>query len=365
MTTTANITLRQQIAEALLGRIEWIGAGKGACDCPAAALHTSATRRRHTMVFLEGAPTVQCVHSSCRPAVEELNHRLRVEIGKAERGTDWKPDPAEVEQRQAERLARTQSEAEEAQLVETAGRALEKILSRWAWSEVDAWEASPIRLDGPPEEDHRLFLHHVFDPEAVLWIGERHESGRPEHKANFRTAAEWCALPASPAPLVCPSIFRPGSFSRSTDNVVASRFLVVEADAADPIVAAKATRAAAIRANLTAGKIESPRAELLLSRYQLTDEDRERNRAGCLALTRWLREECRLRLRAVVDAGNRSCHAWFDRPPDSIIAELVALAPGLKLDPATFRPAQPVRLPGYKRETGRFQRLLFLEGNHV
>ena len=360
---SANITLRQQVAEGLLGHIEWRSPTEGECACPGSAMHSSPHRRRHTLVFLDGAPSVQCVHSSCAAAVAEFNRRLRSEIGRAERGADWKPDPAEARQRQAERRARAEAEAEEARLVETAGRALEKILARWAWAEVDAWEDSPVRLDGPPEADHELFLRHVFPPDAVLWIGERHESGRPEFAANFRTAAEWCAAPAAPAPLVCPGIFRAGSFSRSAENVEHSPFLVVEADAVDPIVAAKAARAAAVRADLAAGKIPEDRANILLARYGLNDEDRERNRAGCLALARWLRDEYRLRLRAVVDAGNKSCHAWFDRPPDAIVAELVALAPGLRIDTATFRPAQPVRLPGWKRDTGRTQRLLFLENN--
>lgn len=359
-----NADLRRRTAETMLGPIEWSADFlEGWCTCPGAAMHTSPSRRRHTVVYVAGAPTVRCVHTSCRPAVDDFNRKLRGEIGRAERGQDpsWRPDPAEVERQRAERVLRAEAEAKEARLVETAGKALEKILTRWQWCEADAWEESPIRLDGPPEADHRLLLHYLYDPGAVLWCGERHESGQSQHKANFRTAAEWSAISSAPAPLICPSLFSTDTFSRSAEAVEESPFLVLEADAIDPTYAAKAERSAAIRADEAAGEIEPDRARRLLAKYAPTEHDLERNRAGCLALTRWLREEVRLRLRAVVDSGNRSMHAWFDRPPEPITAELVALAPGLKLDPATFRPAQPVRLPGWRRETGRWQRLIYLE----
>jgi hypothetical protein len=101
-------------------------------------------------------------------------------------------------------------------------------------------------------------------------------------------------------------------------------------------------------------------AQILLQQYEVNAEDRRRNREACLAIIRWLSEGCGLTLRAVVDAGNKSCHGWFDRPPEKFLNELVAMASGLGLDPATFRANQPVRLPGWKRDTGRHQRLLYV-----
>jgi hypothetical protein len=115
-----------------------------------------------------------------------------------------------------------------------------------------------------------------------------------------------------------------------------------------------------IRQDLEAGTINDAKATALLQRYELNEDDRQRNREACLAIIKWIADECRLTLRAVIDAGNKSVHGWFDRPDDKIVAELVAIAGGLGLDPATFRPSQPVRLPGWKRETGRHQRLLYL-----
>jgi len=357
--TTANISVRHRIAESVVGAIEWTTEDRGYCRCPGENFHTEATRRRHCMVMVRGVPTIKCVHSSCTPAVDEANRRLRGEIGKAERGDEWKPDPEEMERIKRLREERNAAEASKSELVRTAGKARARILERYAWPEVDAWEASPVRLDGRPKDDHRLFLR-IFRREAIVWIGERHESGKAEHTRNFRTTAEWCELPAAPAPLVCPAIFKPGSLSRSAENVAGNPFLVVEGDSIDPILEAKCTRAAIIRQDLEAGTINEVKATALLQRYEINEDDRQRNREACLAIIRWIRDECRLTLRAVIDAGNKSVHGWFDRPDDNIVAELVAIAGGLGLDPATFRPSQPVRLPGWKRETGRHQRLLYL-----
>lgn len=357
--TTANLTLRQRIAEAVVGGIEWIGEDRGACRCPGENLHTATTRRRHCMVFLSGAPTIKCVHSSCAAAVDEANRRLRGEIGKGERGEEWRPDPEELAQIKRLQQERHAAEASKTELVRTADKARAKILERYAWPEVDAWEASPVRLDGRPEDDHRLFLR-IFPGDSIVWIGERHESGKAEHARNFRRADAWCELPAAPAPLICPSTFKAGSLSRSADNIDGNPFLVVEGDTIDEIVAAKTSRAATIRQDLEAGRLEEAKATALLRRYELTEADRQRNRDACLAIIKWIADECRLTLRAVVDAGNKSCHGWFDRPEESIVDELAAIAGGLGLDPATFRPSQPVRLPGWKRETGRHQRLLYL-----
>jgi len=357
--TTANISLRHRIAESVVGAIEWTNEDRGYCRCPGESLHTGATRRRHCMVLVNGAPTIKCVHSSCTSAVEEANRRLRGEIGKAERGDEWRPDPEEMERIKRLREERNAAEASKSELVRTANKARRKILERFAWPEVDAWEASPVRLDGRPEDDHRLFLR-IFRREAIVWIGERHESGKAEHTRNFRTTAEWCELPAAPAPLVCPGTFKTGSLSRSADSLDGNPFLVVEGDTIDEIVAAKTSRAAAIRQDLEVGRIDGAKASALLLRYELTEADRQRNRNACLAIIKWIADECRLTLRAVVDAGNKSCHGWFDRPEDSIVNELVTIAGGLGLDPATFRPSQPVRLPGWLRDTGRHQRLLYL-----
>ena len=358
-THEVNLSLRQRVAECLLGPLDCTAEDQGYCCCPGKHLHTNSDGWRDCVVYLSGAPTIKCVHTSCAAEVENANRQLRSEIGRAERSEDWKPTPQEMRHTKAVMEQRKAVEASKAELARRANKTRTKILQRFAWAEVDAWEASPVRLDGRPEDDHRLFLR-IFAEDAVIWIGERHQSGKPEHAANFLTAREWSQRPMPPWPLVCPAIFKAGAVSRSADNVITAPFLVVEGDAIDPDLEEKLTKTAAIKQDLAAGRMAEVEAQILLQQYEANAEDRRRNREACLAIIRWLSEGCGLTLRAVVDAGNKSCHGWFDRPPEKFLNELVAMASGLGLDPATFRANQPVRLPGWKRDTGRHQRLLYV-----
>ncbi len=75
---------RKDIACAQLGPIEWEDDHSGFCHCPGIDLHTSGNARKDCRVMLDEAPTVHCVHSSCRGAVEQANLALRSAIGKAE-----------------------------------------------------------------------------------------------------------------------------------------------------------------------------------------------------------------------------------------------------------------------------------------
>ena len=82
--TTVNLTERQRLAVQVLGEVEWDGDSSGFCVCPGRDLHTNSNGPRDCQVFLDGAPTVHCVHNSCRGQVEEANRRLRSLVGKAE-----------------------------------------------------------------------------------------------------------------------------------------------------------------------------------------------------------------------------------------------------------------------------------------
>src|SRR5262245_55406165 len=76
----------KQIAEQLLGLIDWQNEVTGFCKCPGESLHTSRNGDKDCRVSLDGAPTIHCFHSSCSKPVEEVNHKLRSQLG----ATDWK-----------------------------------------------------------------------------------------------------------------------------------------------------------------------------------------------------------------------------------------------------------------------------------
>jgi hypothetical protein len=80
-----DLPLRERIATELLGPLSW-SADKGGyfCRCPGETCHRSGTAEKHTIVYLGGAPTLDCQHNSCDKVVGEYNELLRSRIGKAE-----------------------------------------------------------------------------------------------------------------------------------------------------------------------------------------------------------------------------------------------------------------------------------------
>jgi hypothetical protein len=66
---------RKQIAEKLLGAIEWKSDFDGIVEkCPGAHLHNTGDGRRDCAIYISGAPTVKCFHDSCRGIIDGVNH---------------------------------------------------------------------------------------------------------------------------------------------------------------------------------------------------------------------------------------------------------------------------------------------------
>ncbi len=85
---------RTQIAERILGAIEWTDASTGFCKCPGEHLHTTANAAKDCKLMLDGVPTIKCFHSSCSGIVGGVNHELRSQIAKAEFVPTWTPQAA-------------------------------------------------------------------------------------------------------------------------------------------------------------------------------------------------------------------------------------------------------------------------------
>jgi hypothetical protein len=88
---------RREIAEEVLGDINWHSDTSGYWACPARHLHTSGDADRDCEVYLEAVPSIHCFHESCMGVVSGVNHELRSRIGKAEwkRGDHGKASPAD------------------------------------------------------------------------------------------------------------------------------------------------------------------------------------------------------------------------------------------------------------------------------
>jgi hypothetical protein len=76
----------RQIAESVLGPVDWQDEHSGFCRCPGEHLHTTPTKDRACRVYLDAAdghaPTVFCFHGSCQDEIIATNFRLRSAIGK-------------------------------------------------------------------------------------------------------------------------------------------------------------------------------------------------------------------------------------------------------------------------------------------
>lgn len=316
----------KKIAGVILGNIEWESETLGFCNCPGAARHTGKNSPRDCRVTFDQVPTIYCFHSSCESDLAAANHRLRSDIARFDRSLQpvtsqpYVPSTAEIAARQAK--------AERDHLTKHAQSSLKVILNDYAMDPGDLFEFSPLSLLDDPARDWRLLLT-LFEPDDVLWIGnktsscndEADESRKAVCRRFFRTKTEWLKESSAPDQFICPSTFKPGTHSRCNEAVVHRRFLVVESDVLDKV--------------------------------------------QMCAVFNWLRSF--MNLRAVVDTAGKSLHGWFDFPADELLAHLRVILPNLgreskepTLDPALFKPAQPVRLPGARRDQ-KLQSLLFLD----
>lgn len=195
----------------------------------------------------------------------------------------------------------------------------------------DFWEASTIRIPHELHEQARLFVRHLFHPEEILWMGDEKDSGQQRHASLFRTREQWETEVNFP-PRIAPGVFRSGSFSRSGDNITAAPFIIIESDD-------------------------------IIGKKPETQEERDENRKQCAALIAFMRDNFSLSLRAVIDTGGKSLHAWFDCPTTDELEAIAEIANGLAIDSAAItRAHNPMRLPSCIHEgTKQPAQLIYLK----
>lgn len=280
-------------------------------------------------VYVNEVPTIHCFHTSCGERVEEANRRLRGRVHALESATPnaqgdiLQAGQQSVEEPEQAAKARHQKKAEKdhnQKLLMLARANLPKIYATYPMGPDECYDRSPIHLPENQEwEDWRLLLG-VLPREDRVWIGERYETGNPEHVKRFREVSTWLAQEEfCPGPLICPANFKPGTFSRAGASVVDTNFVIVESD------------------TLTKEQVSS--------------------------VFRWLQESWHLV--AIVDSGNKSLHGWFQRPlcvSTEVWSKNKVVLEGLGCDTAMLRPSQPCRLPGCRRNgTLGWQHLRYLD----
>jgi len=297
-----------EIAEQIFGHIDWMTPTEGYCECPGKKKHTTNDGRRDCCLYLDHVPTLYCLHANCSQAIEKANRNLRAAIFNGGRvGTNTLHRPT------AEDKARLRERERAERIRLRASKSLPEILRAFDWPYVEIVKSSPVNITGN-ETGHWKLLLQKFQPNDLVWIGDKFDSGKEQHATHFRAVDEWLKLGGAPGPFICPAGFKNNSITRSNDNVINRRFLVVESDT--------------------------------LTRDQFG------------AVLRWLHVGCELKLVAVVDTAGKSLHGWFEFEED-LPDDLKIVLPALQCDPKLFTPSQPVRLPGALRD-GKYQRLVFL-----
>jgi hypothetical protein len=334
------MTQRQKIAEAILGEIEWDDSELGYCECPSVETHSTEDGKRACRVTLDGTATIFCFHQSCLGIIAGLNRKLRTDIASEELSATVPPQSAEkMRLRERERRRKKLERERRDKIVqECFSENRESILERFAWSECEAVNASPIDFLKAGSSEGQLLLKTLFNESDVLWMGEKWDSGKPAMKRHFQTVAAWLSKSEINTPYICPATFKTGSYRRSAENTVTRPYIVFDGDSVDPICAEKLRR-----------------------KENLTENDKARNRLACLAVINFFRIHSAFALRALVDSGSKSIHGWFDAPDSEELNELKVILPALGFDPSVLRLSQPVRFPGvFRKDSNRWQKLLYL-----
>ena len=300
--------------EDIIGPVDWIDQGRfGYLNCPGRHLHTGPTAHKDCRIHLDGIPNIFCLHESCGEVVADANKDLRQAL-KAE---GWEAPPLTEEQR--DRLnCRDRLESAATRL---AG-AKQFVFNEYAWP----YDNIIFDCDRSWDPEHQLnvFLLDLFTSEDTVWTGYPYQTRFP-HKSHFQQRDFWRSQPRTPVgPFICPNPLVPGSYDRSADCLSDRRYFVIECDSAS--------------------------------------DDPDENRDRCGAVFKYAMHVQDLKLRAVVDSGNKSLHGWFEYPGNDKYHWCRKVLPALGADPATMRLAQPVRCPGVVRDNGKLQRLLWLGG---
>lgn len=308
-----------------LEKVRYHPSGKIIARCPACAEAGGDRRGKHLAIFPNKA-------YACAAHRGDGDHRRRI---KALVGfhSDSPPTPERLRQWKALRTEEHHRKVESQLLADTARKHRNDLVTRFAWHPADVWEDSPQRVDDfLVASCPRHFLTTLFPPDALLWTGEVHESGKPCHARCWHTCVEWLTASDRIGPMTTPAIWKSGTFSRSSANVASSPFVVLDFDGFDTI------------------KPDTP--EAILKHF-----------LASLALIRWLREKLDWQLAAILHTGGKSLHAWFHSPPANVLQSLKDTAKPLGIDAGLVgRPEHPCRLPGQlHQKSGKLSRVLWLQ----
>ncbi len=254
----------------MLTDVVWRSATVGSCRCPGAERHSGGDGT--CAVFIDrGWPLLHCFHDSCAESVRTLNGELlRAAPDGVRQERKW--TNAEKEEWRCNRHVEYKARVE-----------LLPQLSALEPMTADDWlTLSPVPVPDSPLEQWRLLLRSLFDPADLIWCGELWMSGKPEYTQTFRTAAEWQRTeygPLGEQMSLCTFNRRTG-YDRKKGTVYFEGF-------------------------------ERAKERIQRHKYTLVESDTV-DRERFSNVQRWLAKQNGFVLRAIIDTGGKSFHAWYD-----------------------------------------------------
>jgi hypothetical protein len=224
MNTQDRFRVRREIVGRHLNIDRWVNSKLGDFTCPAG--------HSHAWAMIDGAINLYCPGGKERRCFEELQELLvgiREDVRQAEGGQGFiRWEPTEEDRREHQRKVHYYR-----QVAHFAHAAKPVALSKRKTVE-DLIAASPVRITQPLCSHWRLVLEHLFTLDDVIWIGEPHETSKPEYACNFKTVGNWLSRPVDcPAngPQWSPACWNALTFSRTQTEVRHQWFWPVEGDA--------------------------------------------------------------------------------------------------------------------------------------
>ena len=217
------MSVLQDIAEEVLGPIQWKSDDMGFCACPGEHLHTKATAPNHCAVYLSGTPNVACFHHSCEAEREAISAELRGKLGPRLQ-TSWRSSWDKP------RGPKDKPTFDPAKLAQVAAQIGEDITPGWLAAR------SPVPVANMTPHD---FLASIYQPgeRVFIFVGRNETQGTAlwpggRFRASHENGVWFQAQPVDG--LWRAKRMSTGRSRRNADCVTSFRFLVVESDVAEP-----------------------------------------------------------------------------------------------------------------------------------
>lgn len=308
----------RQVAVKLFGEIAWKTETAGFMQCPGHDLHQNKNGKRDCRITLDGAPTIYCFHDSCSSVLADANYQLRVALAGAGDGAMVPGVVLSAKERHKIELQMREKRLLE-RIPPAAREALGLIMAKYACTIDYIIEQSPCKVHPKDNtwQEKFAFSHwlNLWDADDIIWLGGVQDSGQKKNAANFIR----CDDVKGPAEFTTASCYQPETFSRANENVVRQPFMVLESDS--------------------------------------LQNDKFLPVINFLMRSGW-------RLRCLLHSGGKSYHAWFDYPEaETLVKILKIVLKEFGCDPKVWKPSQPVRCPGWRRDNGNLQKLFYLDYN--